>query len=59
MNMNEESKAPVMVTCPTCASPVVWDNNSPWRPFCSKRCQLIDLDEWLTDEEEENPLKQD
>jgi endogenous inhibitor of DNA gyrase (YacG/DUF329 family) len=22
---------------------------SPWRPFCSERCQLIDLGGWLTE----------
>ncbi|ATF08941.1 zinc-binding protein [Candidatus Enterovibrio altilux] len=30
--------------------PVVWDNVSPYRPFCSKRCQLIDLGEWADEE---------
>ena len=23
-----------------------WSEQSPFRPFCSKRCQLIDLGEW-------------
>ncbi len=40
----------VEVTCPTCGKSVVWDTSSPWRPFCSKRCQLIDLGEWATEE---------
>lgn len=34
------------VNCPTCKNSVVWDQSSPYRPFCSKRCQLIDLGEW-------------
>ncbi|BAO43516.1 DNA gyrase inhibitor YacG [Thiolapillus brandeum] len=51
--MNKERSSPTVVNCPTCSAPVTWDENSPWRPFCSKRCQLIDLDEWLTDEEEQ------
>ncbi|MCW9023697.1 MAG: DNA gyrase inhibitor YacG [Gammaproteobacteria bacterium] len=34
------------VACPTCQKNVVWDNNSPWRPFCSERCKLIDLGDW-------------
>lgn len=38
------------VKCPTCGKPVVWAENSPFRPFCSKRCQLIDLGEWAAEE---------
>ncbi len=34
------------VSCPTCAKEVVWQPESTYRPFCSKRCQLIDLGEW-------------
>lgn len=40
----------VEVACPTCGKTVIWDTSSPWRPFCSKRCQLIDLGEWATEE---------
>jgi len=35
------------VTCPTCGKPVPWTPASKWRPFCSERCRLIDLGEWL------------
>jgi endogenous inhibitor of DNA gyrase (YacG/DUF329 family) len=35
-----------VVKCPTCQADVVWGEQSPHRPFCSKRCQLIDLGEW-------------
>jgi endogenous inhibitor of DNA gyrase (YacG/DUF329 family) len=38
------------VTCPTCGKPVAWTKNSPWRPFCSERCKLIDLGEWFGEE---------
>ena len=38
------------VPCPTCGKPVVWSPDSPWRPFCSERCRLIDLGEWLGEE---------
>jgi hypothetical protein len=24
--------------------------DSPWRPFCSERCKLIDFDKWTSDE---------
>ena len=37
---------PTIVNCPTCKSKVEWSQQSPHRPFCSKRCQLIDLGEW-------------
>jgi uncharacterized protein len=33
--------------CPVCASMVVWEEN-PYRPFCSERCKLIDLGQWIT-----------
>lgn len=34
------------VNCPTCKNAVVWSTENEFRPFCSKRCQLIDLGEW-------------
>lgn len=34
------------VSCPTCNDEVVWQPESEFRPFCSKRCQLIDLGDW-------------
>ena len=36
---------PPRVKCPTCRRETDWDNN-PHRPFCSDRCQLIDLGGW-------------
>jgi len=33
------------IACPQCRGPVTWENN-PYRPFCSERCQLIDLGQW-------------
>lgn len=40
----------ITVTCPQCAKNVIWDELSAWRPFCSKRCQMIDLGEWAAEE---------
>ncbi|WP_313689713.1 DNA gyrase inhibitor YacG [Pantoea sp.] len=40
----------IVVSCPNCGKDVMWDDLSPWRPFCSKRCQLIDLGEWAAEE---------
>ena len=34
------------VKCPICTKTVVWSPQSEYRPFCSKKCQLIDLGEW-------------
>lgn len=31
--------------CPICKKPANWEGNT-WRPFCSERCQLIDLGTW-------------
>lgn len=38
---------PPSVTCPNCQAQVPWNETSVWRPFCSQRCRLIDLGEWL------------
>jgi hypothetical protein len=38
------------VDCPTCGKTVAWDPENRWRPFCSERCKLIDLGEWLTEQ---------
>jgi uncharacterized protein len=37
------------VSCPTCEAQVTWGPESEFRPFCSKRCQLIDLGEWASE----------
>lgn len=40
----------IYVKCPTCHQAVEWSEESPYRPFCSKRCQLIDLGSWSSEE---------
>ena len=35
------------VACPHCGASVPWTAASPWRPFCSERCRLIDLGAWF------------
>ena len=37
------------VSCPTCQRPVEWSEASPFRPFCSERCRLIDLGDWMSE----------
>jgi len=38
------------VQCPTCDRVVQWNASSPWRPFCSERCKLIDLGAWASEQ---------
>jgi len=41
-------KKPV-VACPQCGKDVAWGEESPFRPFCSERCKLIDLGQWANE----------
>ncbi|TQV76815.1 DNA gyrase inhibitor YacG [Aliikangiella marina] len=43
--MNEE----LIISCPTCKKSLRWKDCEEHRPFCSKRCQLIDLGEWANE----------
>ena len=36
-----------LVQCPTCKTSSEWAPDNPYRPFCSERCKLIDLNEWI------------
>ncbi|MCP1771392.1 endogenous inhibitor of DNA gyrase (YacG/DUF329 family) [Neisseria perflava] len=61
--MSEQEIQPLTVKCPTCHQPVVWSAENPYRPFCSKRCKLIDLGEWAQERytvaaAEEEPLSE-
>jgi endogenous inhibitor of DNA gyrase (YacG/DUF329 family) len=33
--------------CPTCKGETTFKGN-PFRPFCSERCKMIDLESWLS-----------
>ncbi|MGA0806633.1 MAG: DNA gyrase inhibitor YacG [Pseudohongiellaceae bacterium] len=37
------------VLCPNCRRKVVWSEEAPFRPFCSKRCQLVDFGDWAAE----------
>ena len=37
------------VNCPTCNDIVQWNEENPFRPFCSERCKLIDLGDWASE----------
>jgi len=34
------------IRCPRCGKKVDWED-SPFRPFCSERCKMIDFGGWL------------
>ncbi len=38
------------VPCPNCGEPANAGAANTCRPFCSRRCKLIDLGDWLTEE---------
>lgn len=40
---------PLIVKCPTCKQAVPWVAVNQFKPFCSERCQLIDLGDWATE----------
>lgn len=47
-----ESKATttiLTVNCPTCRKIVAWREENTYRPFCSKKCQLIDFGDWASE----------
>lgn len=46
---NNPSKE-VIVSCPTCQAQVIWNEQQKSKPFCSERCKLIDLGEWVAEE---------
>jgi endogenous inhibitor of DNA gyrase (YacG/DUF329 family) len=37
------------INCPNCQTQIEWNDSNKHRPFCSKRCQLIDFGEWATE----------
>ena len=40
----------LIVKCPTCQKSVAWTAEQCFKPFCSERCRLIDLGEWVMEE---------
>lgn len=65
IDMSEKPKTKTPIQCPTCDKTDTWQQDNPFRPFCSERCRLLDLGEWAkesyriesdekTDSEEDN-----
>jgi uncharacterized protein len=40
---------PSLPSCPICQRPLATGARAPQYPFCSPRCRLIDLGNWLGD----------
>ncbi len=47
--MSENKPREIKLNCPTCKKIVLWNDQFPFRPFCSERCRLIDLGEWASE----------
>ena len=45
MTETEAHIPPLTLACRRCGQMTTWSNNR-FRPFCSERCQLIDLGAW-------------
>jgi endogenous inhibitor of DNA gyrase (YacG/DUF329 family) len=39
-----------MIACPTCKQLTEYSTDNAYRPFCSKRCKLIDLGLWASEQ---------
>lgn len=52
-----------IVRCPNCEKPAKATKENPWRPFCSERCKLIDLGDWVAERhripDERTPVSSD
>ncbi|MCB0341022.1 MAG: DNA gyrase inhibitor YacG [Pseudobdellovibrionaceae bacterium] len=52
-----------IVKCPQCGKDTEYGPENKYRPFCSERCQLIDLGEWAEEKylipAEEGPSRAD
>lgn len=40
----------IVVKCPHCGRAVEWTDKQLFKPFCSERCKLVDLGEWIMEE---------
>ncbi|HQS37214.1 MAG: DNA gyrase inhibitor YacG [Methylotenera sp. 24-45-7] len=39
-----------LIACPTCKQLTEYSLDNAYRPFCSKRCKLIDLGLWASEQ---------
>lgn len=46
--LHSDGTAPPRIgRCPQCGKRIRLDGTNAWRPFCSERCKLIDLQGWF------------
>ncbi|MFZ4625907.1 MAG: DNA gyrase inhibitor YacG [Rhodoferax sp.] len=48
--LSPEPLSPRWVNCPSCGGPSLYARDNPFRPFCSQRCQHIDLGAWASEQ---------
>lgn len=57
-----QSSAPKQYPCPRCKKLTNWADNN-FKPFCSKRCKMIDLGAWANEDykiaSEDDPFSAD
>ncbi|WP_404809746.1 DNA gyrase inhibitor YacG [Methylobacillus gramineus] len=46
VNTSEKKR---LVSCPQCGELSEFSSSNEYRPFCSKRCRLIDLGQWASE----------
>ena len=42
---------PPSLDCPGCGISIVWSDDYPHRPFCSKRCREADFIDWANEDQ--------
>lgn len=48
--MSEHPARPApTVACPACGRKIIYDTSSPFRPFCSERCRVMDFTDWANE----------
>ncbi|GAA0314370.1 DNA gyrase inhibitor YacG [Psychrobacter aestuarii] len=57
MTSTPDTTSPKRYPCPQCGTLTAWQDN-PYKPFCSKRCKLLDLGAWA-DEQYSLPTESD
>lgn len=59
--MSSAPAVPRTVNCPACGKLIDWVAENRYRPFCCKRCKMVDLGAWAAEEyripEREQALK--
>lgn len=48
--MSNDTPTATIINCPQCQKPTAWHESNKHRPFCSKRCQILDLGAWASED---------